>query len=374
MEWLAAERKTLEAFIPGLDAGLAGLPLLELEAPGNVGLRLYRQCTGPSFLIPRAYSGRGATPVEAIQVHRALGSRSPSLAVATTMHQFSVMTLAELCRQRKGTEALLLEGVARQNLLVASGFAEGRSGCGILSATMRARRTPAGFIVNGSKKPCSLSRSMDLLTASATVEQEGGRDSFTVLMVPARSRGIERRDFWNNPVLAGAESDEVILTDVNVPERLAFVTQEGGDLDSVQVNGFLWFELLIAASYQGMASALVERVVARNRGTNAERVFLGTELEGAMAALEAIARQMMAGPTDRSVLARMLFVRYAVQGAVMRASDVAVELLGGIEFVRSSEVTYLYSACRALAFHPPSRASMCDSLSEYLHGGQFNLA
>lgn len=34
--------------------------------------------------------------------------------------------------------------------------------------------------------------------------------------------GIERRDFWGSWVLAGAESDEVLLHDVEVPDSLMF--------------------------------------------------------------------------------------------------------------------------------------------------------
>jgi alkylation response protein AidB-like acyl-CoA dehydrogenase len=74
--------------------------------------------------------------------------------------------------------------------------------------------------VEGVKRPCSLTWSMDLLTASARVLDEAGaaeRD-LVVLQIPAGSPGIERRPFWSTPVLAGAESDEVVLTDVYVPE------------------------------------------------------------------------------------------------------------------------------------------------------------
>ena len=82
---------------------------------------------------------------------------------------------------------------------------------------MLASTVVGGISVRGSKKPCSLSRSMDLLTASVAFESEGG---FGVALIPATSPGIERRPFWNSPVLTGAESDEVILNDVVVPERL----------------------------------------------------------------------------------------------------------------------------------------------------------
>ena len=374
MGFLATERATFEALLPGLDAALARIPLLELERPGNGGLRAFRESGGPGLLIPSEYAGRGANPLEAVRIQRALATRSPSLAVATTMHQFSVVSLVELFRQTMGPEVLLLEAIAKQRLLVASGFAEGRSDSGIFEATMRARRTSQGLVVSGSKKPCSMSRSMNLLTASVMVEdQTGEATEFAVLVIPAESKGIERRPFWQSWVLAGAESDEVILKDVPVPARLAWFPGAAVELDPIQTVGFVWFELLITASYLGVASALAERVFANKRGHHAERALLGVELESAMTALEGIARCMVSGDKDREVLARVLLVRYAVEGAIGRASNLAVEMMGGMAFMQSAEISYLLAACRALAFHPPSRASMSSSLADYLAGAPLSM-
>ena len=373
VEFLELERKTLEAYLPGLDKALSEIPLLDLEKPGNEGIRLFREAAGPALLIPREYSGLGANPLEAIQIHRAIASRSPSLAIAVTMHNFSIATLVEMASSG-GLEGLLLEGIAQQRLLVASGFAEGQRGRGILEPTMQARRTAKGIVINGSKKPCSLSRSMDLLTASLKViDDSKGEDEIAVALIPASAAGIERKKFWGSWILAGAESDEVILKDVAVEDRLVYPLTDRGRMELTQISGFLWFELLISASYLGMASALVERVLLSGKGAAVDRALLGIEVEGAMAALEGLARSMMVNPRGDDELARMLLVRYSVQRAIERASVLAVELLGGMAFVSSSEVSYLFSAARALAFHPPSRTSIAPDLAEYLAGGSFQI-
>ena len=373
MKLLMSERTTLEQYLPGLDKALAETPFLELESPSSAGIRLFRELGGPRLLIPQEYSGSGASPLEAIHIQRAIASRSPSLAIATTMHHFSVATLVEICSQSEGLEGLLLEAIAQQKLLLASGFAEGQSGRGILAPTMRARRTDKGVVVSGSKKPCSLTWSMDLLTASVTLPSDDASTNLAVILIPVDSVGIERKKFWGNPVLAGAESDEVILHDVLVPERLIFHTGSADNLDSVQVSGFIWFELLISASYLGVASALVERTIIARRGEPGDRALLGMEVEGAMAALEGVARAMMAGQRGHNELARMLFVRYAVEQALARASAFAVELLGGLASIRSSEISYLYTAARALAFHPPSRISMAQPLADSLAGAPLKM-
>jgi alkylation response protein AidB-like acyl-CoA dehydrogenase len=372
--FLTAERATLDEFIPGLDPSLADIAFSERETPRSPAIQLFREAGGPGLLIPRDYAGGGATALQAIRIQRAIGSRAPSLAVASCMHQFSVMTLVELSRQRKGPELFLLEAIARQRLLMASGFAEGRAGAGILDAGMRARRTDGGFIVNGSKKPCSLSRSMDLLTASVSIDAPEGSSTpvFAILLIPAKSNGISHRPFWNNPILAGAESDEVVLTDVTVSDQLAFETSNG-EMDAIQTCGFVWFELLITASYLGIASALAERAIAARRGPDLDRAHLASELEGAMSALEGIAARIASAPLDSDLLGRMLLVRYATERAIERATDLAVTMLGGIAFIQSPDVSYLLAASRGLAFHPPSRSSMASGLASLLAGEPLRL-
>ena len=42
-------------------------------------------------------------------------------------------------------------------------------------------------------------------------------------------------------------------------------------------------------------------------------------------------------------------------------------------FVCCSDLSYLLAATRALAFHPPSRASISESLANYLAGQEFRM-
>jgi hypothetical protein len=53
---------------------------------------------------------------------------------------------------------------------------------------------PGGL--GGAKRPCSLSRSMDLLTASVLVPDESGQEQLVVALVPAGSPGLEVNPFW----------------------------------------------------------------------------------------------------------------------------------------------------------------------------------
>jgi alkylation response protein AidB-like acyl-CoA dehydrogenase len=368
MKFLKQERATLEALLPGLDEKLAQFPLMEMERPGNPSIATYREHGGPGLLIPQQLGGCEASPLLAVRAQRAIACRAPSLAVATTMHHFTIATVLEIDPEHPDREGEILQSVASEKLYVGSGFAEGRPGASIQSATIRITPGPDGHVVlNGSKKPCSLTHSMDLFTVS-TPPLDGMDAGLAAAMIPADTPGIERRSFWKSPILAGAESDEVVLNDVVVPVDAFLPLGGSGRINAVQDRGFLWFELLISAAYLGIASALVERALMSGRGGASDRVSLAVELEGAMAALEGIARGMMDGERDNHALGRMLLVRYAVQSAIDRAACLAVELLGGNAFIGSSEVSYLYAATRGLSLHPPARPTACKSLNEYLAG------
>jgi alkylation response protein AidB-like acyl-CoA dehydrogenase len=113
VHWLKRERSTTDRLLPGLDEALADVPLMQLEEPPSVGLEAFREAGGPGLLVPRDHLGAGATAVEAVQVQRAIGSRAPSVAVAVTMHHYSIATfMAFLAEASHSNDWLLLDAVA----------------------------------------------------------------------------------------------------------------------------------------------------------------------------------------------------------------------------------------------------------------------
>lgn len=380
MRSLDTARETCENYHPGLVKTLAGYSLPELEAPGSPIVGLFRAHRGPALLVPGEYGGYGASPLDAVRVMRAIGSLSPSLGAAATMHHFTAAMLFELAR---GVERLtprqveLLSRIAPDGLLLASGWAEGHTEQNILNPSVTATPAPqGGFVINGSKKPCSLSASMDLLTASVSVPDEAGNPSLAVLLLPASTPGIRVVPFWSSAVLAAAESDEVRLHEVHVAEDLVIRTTaaDPGRLDDLQTAGFVWFELLITAVYIGVGSALAAQVLERKRGSVSDRAALSTKIESAVAMNEGTARAIADGLGGDEAVAAVLLTRFAVQDALNQAADLAIELLGGIAFITSPDVAYLGSAVRPLAFHPPSRTSTAAALVDYVAGGPLLLS
>jgi alkylation response protein AidB-like acyl-CoA dehydrogenase len=378
MRSLDVARDACEQYHPGLIKALGEHPLADLEAPGGPAVALFKEHGGGALVVPREYGGSGADALTAVRVNRALAACSPSLGAAMTMHHFTVgmlFTLARSADRLTGAQLDVLRRVAPDRLLLASGWAEGRSSQNILVPTVTAEPVDGGYTVNGVKRPCSLAHSMDLLTASVAVPVDGV-PSLAVLLIPADTAGISVHPFWTNPVLAAAESEEVRLTDVHVPGELVIRTapDDPSRLDDLQSAGFAWFELLISSVYAGAASALVERVGTARRGTVTHRAALGIALESAVALLDGAARLVDSGVTGDEAVAAVLVARYAVQDLLSGAANQAMELLGGISWIKDPDIAYLASAVRPLAFHPPSRASAAEALVDYFDGAPLRLS
>lgn len=374
MRSLDVARATCEQFHPGLHAALAEVPLTMHETAGNPGLKSFRTLNGPGLLVPTTSGGAGADPLAAVRVMRAISACSPSLGAAVAMHHFTtamLFALAGSADRLTAEQTSLLDRVAPEGLLMASGWAEGKPDANILVPSVTAKPAASGgYLVNGGKKPCSLSTSMDLLTASVALPDGVGGSRLAVLLIPANSPGITVHPFWKTFVLAGAESEEVRLEDVHVPEELIIrtVPDDPRRLDDLQTAGFVWFEMLITSVYLGAASALVERALHKGRGTVTDRAQAAVDLESAVAGVEGVARAVRDGLGDDEAVAAVLVARYAAQRSACAAVDLAVELLGGISYIHDPDVAYLAAVARPLAFHPPSRSSAAQALVDYFTG------
>lgn len=379
MRSLDAARAVSERFHPGLLKELAEIPYAEREKPGSPAIDLFRIHGGVGLLIPEEFGGHGASPLDALHTQFALGALSPSLAAAVSMHHFTVAMLYSLATaDGRLTDAQneLLRRIVPGQRVMASGWAEGRTEQNILTPSVTARPVEGGYLLSGSKKPCSLAHSMSLLTASIAIHGLEGDPELALALVPADAPGLSVHAFWGNELLAGAESDEVRLEDVFVPKDM--VVRAGADdprrLDDLQTAGFVWFEMLITTGYLGAAAALVEQVHERERGSVQERAALGVELEAALSLLEGVARAVGPEPGDEASVARVLVARYAVQNALPRITSQSLELLGGLDFIRSSSHALAAAAAGAIAFHPPGRGAAAEPLLRYFDGGPLVLA
>lgn len=375
VKFMSAEFELLDRHMPGFEEAVRSIAFEQREGEGSNLLRLFKERGGVDTAIPKSHGGKGLDARELVMMQRAIGALSPSLAVATNMHQFSIATLVEMAKASSGVEWMLLQAIAENGMLVASAFAEGAPGASILEPFLEAEIQGQDYILRGSKKPCSLSKSMDLITVSIRVPSEGGH-RLAVALIPADAPGIRVESFWNSPILKASESDELVFDGVVVNEKMISYSGDKSELDHVQLSGFVWFELLLTSSYLGAAGRMLEMLIDAPRASDADLAFAASMLECSASALMGLATEFDASEDTAAradLLGRILLTRYATQDAINAAVSRCSEALGGMRFISDPEISYLLAATKALAFHPPSRASMLANIRGWLKGEAFSL-
>ena len=66
----------------------------------------------------------------------------------------------------------------------------------------------------------------------------GNASRRAVVVVPADAEGLSRKPFWSSNVLRGAESEELLLTDVRITDEQLFFPEVEESLDAVEAGGF----------------------------------------------------------------------------------------------------------------------------------------
>ncbi len=367
-------REVLEQYSPGLNKYLSDLELTNVECmkPNDLA-NIIRQHQLPGLWVPQSLGGKGISPYDGIRIQRAIGARAPSMALMMTMHNFTI-SFCKCLLDVVPTCADMLRKTAQHNLLVASAFAEGRYGSGILDSTVYVVRESNGdYTINGSKKPCSMTHCADIITLGIAEKTSEGVKRTGMAIIPAQHPGITRHKFWNTKVLAAADSHELRFEDVRIAkDRVLLSSHNNPEMDLIvskaEITGLCWFEIAATASYLGIVSGLAEKSLMNDKVNVHERARLGGELECAQAALDGAIRIMETADVEQSLLAKILFIRFSVQRQIEQSAMLGSELAGGLNFIRNDNMALLLSASRCLAFHPINRRASEIMLAEWLSG------
>ena len=372
--FMSESREVLEKYVPGLDNHLDSIGLETIEKfPPNELAALIRHYRLPSLWIPDELGGSNINAYDGIRIQRAIGSRSPSMAIMLAMHNFTVSFCSAL-KEFLPPCADMLRRTAQESLLIASAFAEGRYGAGILDSSVYVTRNADGtFIINGTKKPCSMTHCMDIITLGIAEKLPDGSKRTGMAILPAHLSGISRHHFWETSVLAASDSHELRFENVIATQEQVLISNgENPDeqelISNAETLGLCCFELIATASYLGIVSALVERSLFNARVDASERARLGCDIEAAQASLDGAVRMMQQSVADQALLAKILLVRFGVQRQIEQSALLASELSGGLDFVTSNTVALLFCASRCLAFHPITRKAAEPMLANFLAG------
>ena len=180
-----------------------------------------------------------------------------------------------------------------------------------------------------------------------------------VVLIPAATEGITT-GFWQSWVLAGAESDEVILP------ASTYRTPSS----STPRTARRWTRSRPAACLVRVAD---RRGLSRRRfgpGRAGDAAGRGRHRSGPCwrsssnrrTRVEQVAAFASQPDTTTYWPARCTPVRR--RAGLERASMAAAASAGGMAFIGSSDIAYLLAASRALAFHPPSLTGASEPLAD----------
>jgi alkylation response protein AidB-like acyl-CoA dehydrogenase len=360
---LVMARETTERLLPGLLDKLVASGETVAERDERSLVPVWVQNDGPRLVAPKDLGGLGASAVEAVQVHMAIGAVAPALGAATTMHYLSVATLAVFAETAGEDERELIRELIVSCSVLASGFSEGRPGGSIFRPTMRAEKCADGYLLTGRKAPCSLAESMDIIVAS--VELDSGERA--VALVPAASENLTVGPFWRATALRGAESCAVELDKVFVPENLVVPNSLDDTDGTTELLGYQWFGLLILGTYLGAAYQLLENALARPGAVEPKGVvaFSGF-LRAVEKSLLELAAELDAKPVTPDAGAELLALREAFDDCVDVLAGKVKAAAGGVMYMRDPDIGYLAEVCTVHRFHPPSMRDSGANLVAWL--------
>ncbi len=315
--------------------------------------------------IPAEFGGGGAGLVEVAGAQRSLGMTDPSAAVALNMHAFTVGLMADYWQRHRDSSWMLLEGIAQTGALVASAFAEPGGNANFMSSRSDAVPTAKGYRVSGVKFPCSLASTATLVCLTARV---AGTDESILALVPSTSPGLSVEGTW--PSLGMRESDtaKLVLRDVEVDERLVFHRGPADVIDENVTAGMSWFSVLLAATYHGVLSALVDQAYRSvlDTGRFGPRTALLGRATRELLTLGGACRQL-AVDVDSGLLAGELALAAAV-GLRATLSDTRDRVLSAVTPVLGSRLYGTGQHAAALmidslaAHHHPPSLLVCDEV------------
>ena len=213
----------------------------------------------PVLGIPADMGGGGGNMLDMAAAQRQLALLDPGIAIGLCMHAHSVGLVVEHHRRLSDNSWMLLEAIAGKHCLVGSAFAEPGGSANLMRSRTTARRSGRGYLLNGVKFPCSLSTTAELFCLNAATD-----DGDTIVaLCPAGAAGLEADgNAWPALGMRSSDTGKITLTDVHLDDRLIYHRARTGTTDPIVVMGFVWFAVLMAATYHGALTQMLDLAAA----------------------------------------------------------------------------------------------------------------
>jgi alkylation response protein AidB-like acyl-CoA dehydrogenase len=301
--------------------------------------------------VPPELGGAGARTADIAAGQSTIARACASTGLATAMHLHVV--LAAAWRWRRGDKVVepLLRKVAGGLVVVSTG------GGDWTHPTTLATPTDGGWRVSGRKHFASMAPAAGVAATFAVIGEPRPGAEVIAFGLPLAAEGVRIDETWDAAGMRGTGSHDLVLDDVFVAEAQVTGRRCWGELDRPLLLASIHAWPVIAATYLGVADALVDASLAAAVPGDA----VDARLAGLLDAHQRTARWALAGaladlgedpePTfEHYVNLQQMKRTVTLAGQGMAAA--AAELAGGRAYARRGAVDRMIRDLRAALFHP----------------------
>jgi alkylation response protein AidB-like acyl-CoA dehydrogenase len=326
-----------------------------------------------NMTVPSELGGGGVSVLDFALAQERLAQGDGPTAVAVNMHLLSVGVYADLWRMGEEAARPLLESIARDHLIMASGTNDPRMSssiglAGLADTTRSAERVAGGFLVNGRSGFGTMSACADFLNETAHYDDPDKGPRCLAFTIPAKTPGVSIQNNWDTMSIRCSASNDIVWENVFVPNEVVM------DRPARAVDTFVsllcsWGLPPLDACYLGIAqaardyainwaSARTQAPFTRPMSYYPQNQFLAAEMEIGLRASRAMiiqTAQMLSGPEIRAnpPLMDLIACHQFVMETAWSVVDKAMRLVGGAGLFRSSPLEQLYRDARAGILHQP---------------------
>ena len=324
--------------------------------------------------VPTEFGGAGLSLTEIAAEQTTLAKAAPGTALGINMHQIIVGLGRYLVAAGNARGEQILRDAAAGEVF-GFGISEPGNDLVLFGSTTRATATTdGGYSFEGTKIFTSLSPVWTRLLIFGRAETEEGPKSVFGI-VHRDDEGYSINDDWNTLGMRATQSMTTLLQGVTVPEEhILTITDPGPSADPVIFGIFSHFEILLAATYQGVGERAVEVAaehVARRRSVKNQTTYsndpdIRWRIAEAALIMNAVgpqirelARDIDAGvDRGRSWMPQLSAAKNTAAEATLRAVEQAMRACGGSAYYNTHELSRLYRDALAGLFQPSDQESL----------------
>lgn len=326
-----------------------------------------------NMTVPSELGGGGVSVLDFALAQERLAHDDGPTSIAVNMHLLSVGVYADLWRMGDETVRPLLESIARDHLIMASGTNDPRMSssiglAGLADTTRRAERVAGGYLVSGRSGFGTMSACADFLNETAHYDDPDKGPRCLAFTIPAKTLGVSIQNNWDTMSIRCSASNDIVWENVFVPNEVV-MDRPARAADTFVNLLCTWGLPSLDACYLGIAQAARDYAVNwANARTQVpfthpasyypQNQFLAAEMEIGLRASRAMiiqTAQMLNTPEIRAnpPLMDLIACHQFVMETAWSVVDKAMRLVGGAGLFRSSPLEQLYRDARAGLLHQP---------------------